>query len=174
MTTATATPPTKPAHNTKKKGLYVPEPEANPLQTQRDGRLFAIDLLMAAETTSADKSCINPTADTWAYGAGDTWRPYRSGPQFAGLAPFFFRVFRDGTEEAQRGFIAILSDVLGDDGGKLHPSEFLEYERRGLNQDFGEPGSAAPFPKGVDKNGKVMKGYDYKTWSANQKRRKGR
>lgn len=169
-TTATANP------SAKKKGLYVPEPQANPLQTQRDGRLFAIDALEACESHDGDDSCVNPIAPPWGYGVGATWEPYRKAPQWDGLAWFFFRVFREGTEDAQKGFIAILTDLLADDGVHRDAKALLEDERHGLNQDFGEPGSAAPFPKGVDNNGKVMKGHDYKAWSAKLDRKlsKGR
>lgn len=147
--------PTPPAANVVpiRPGMYVP-PEANPLQTQRDGRLYAMDVLDLLDEVDVDEAALNPVIPANAFGEGDTWKPYRSGPQPDQFYKGLSRLFKEGTEEAVKGFAAVFTAALAGDIGRSGDF-FREDERAGLNQDLGTPGSAAHPPEGV-KDGKVL------------------
>lgn len=105
----------------------------NPLQTQKDGRLFAIALLKQLErqSASADRFC------AYCIVPGDEDAAVRTKPQDPSLMLEFDKVMREGSKDAIAGFFCVMSHVLAH-GPECwtFASSFEKYERHGALEDW--------------------------------------
>lgn len=118
------------------------------LKTQKQGRLYAIAVLDRLQKAGGNDDHIacpfNPYAE-----AGDTCRVpgyWRTGPQWSGFADDVFHLFRNGSEEAQKGFLSIFTDCFA---GNVNQDLgfYRRWERKGWLQDLGKNGSEMPLPE---------------------------
>jgi hypothetical protein len=116
------------------------------LQTERDGRIFAVDALERLKNADADKATAYPyLRDANDYGSSDEIKPYRKGPQWDGFYRDLSHLLT-GTEEARKGFASIFTDCLAEDIG-FDLDVYRELEAAWLFQDFGTPGTKYQVPK---------------------------
>lgn len=137
--------------------------QSGKLETQKDGRLFAIELLQnvaALHVIGAKRiqwSAWNARTETECeYGVMSI---NRKGPQSAILKDAF-DVLYSATEEARRGFFTVFTDYLGCfmcGGYEKEPREYLKAERAGEIAEWGSvhfrnPKKAAAKIKAAEKN----------------------
>lgn len=143
----------------------------NRLQTQKDGRLFAVEVLDRLQNANADDTSAypfeNPEVDE-----RDGLVPYRKGPQWDGFYKDLSRL-KAGTDEALKGFASIVSDALAHDIG-MSLSFYRELEDAGLFLDFGTPGTKYPKPrlrtaKEIAER-KAKQDAEYRAWQEQQKK----
>lgn len=116
------------------------------LRTQKDGRLYAIEVLLRLQNVSPDNATACPFNDTGV--PGDSRNPpqyWRTGPQWPGFLEDVFHLFRNGTEEAQTGFLSLLTDCFGGEVN-MDIRFYRELEKKGYLQDFGNEGRSMPLP----------------------------
>lgn len=115
------------------------------LQTEKDGRLFAIDAMERLKNANADEAAAYPHYSSPIYSKEDV-EPFRTGPQWAGLKEDLFKIFHEGTEAAQLGFCSIVTCVVAGDIGKDMDC-YRELERAGKFLPWGTPGTKYAAPK---------------------------
>jgi len=115
------------------------------LQTERDGRLFAMDALERLKDADADEAAAYPHFSGPIHSKEDA-RPFRTGPQWPGFKQDLFRVFHEGTEAAQLGFSSIVTCVIAGDIGK-DIDHYRELERAGKFLAWGTLGTEYAAPK---------------------------
>lgn len=117
--------------------------------TQKDGRLFAVEMLeRIAETNGSDEHTAYPYASSYdpdEEAKGEVI-PFRTGPQWDQVYKDLRTVAQDMTDEALRGFATILTDALC--AQPDYPTgEYRQFEKEGKLLDFGTPGTAYPLPR---------------------------
>jgi hypothetical protein len=114
------------------------------LRTEREGRMFAVEVLERLEEADTDEACIYPYGDD--YTQGDEIKPWRKGPQWDGLQKDLFRIFHEGTEAAQLGFCSIFTGVLAGNVS-VAGTYYREMEKAGRFLPFGTPGTKYEAPR---------------------------
>lgn len=105
-----------------------PKSTRNKLRSQKDGRLFAIDLLEKIERAKTDQFCAYANHPN-GYGK------VRNGPQDETILRKFELVMYSGSPQAILGFFCVMSDFIGTaHEGYCYPSSYKEWERRGKLQ----------------------------------------
>lgn len=119
------------------------------LNTQTDGRKYAVVVLARLDNTSrrlSDAHVIcpfNPKGEL-----GNRMNPaeyFRTGPQWDGFAKDVMHLFQAGTVEAQKGFLAVLTDCFAG-AVNMDLDYYRDYERKGYLQDLGVRGDVMPLP----------------------------
>lgn len=117
------------------------------LQTERDGRIFAVDVLERLKNADANKATAYPfSPDASYYGSDETIEPYRKGPQWEGFYRDLSALVASASPEAVKGFASIFTDCLVEDIG-FDLDVYRKLEAAGLFQDFGTPGTKYQAPK---------------------------
>lgn len=127
-----------------RKGKTVAKPK---LRTEREGRIFAVDVLERLKNADANKATAYPfSPDASYYGSDETIEPYRKGPQWDGFYRDLSALVESASPEAVKGFASIFTDCLVEDIG-FNLDVYREMEAETLFQDFGTPGTKYQAPK---------------------------
>lgn len=122
------------------------------LQTERDGRLFAMDALERLQNADADEASAYPHPNGPVYASIDA-KPWRTGPQWDGFYHDLMQL-KFGTHAAVKGFACIATCALAGDIG-INIDYFRKLERAGNLLPFGTPGTKYKAPK-VQRKTKAM------------------
>jgi hypothetical protein len=102
------------------------------LETQADGRRYAIAVLTMAQDTDHDEAnCSRKVDDVL----------IRTAPQLQDIKDFVDEIYCHGSEEARKGFFAVITDamVIAGNSPPFEPrraAEYAELERKGLIEDW--------------------------------------
>lgn len=113
------------------------------LETQKDGRLFAVKVLEMLEPDRGDTAAY--PYPTTVSSEEEQRLPFHEGKQWDGFQKALFQLFREGTEAAQLGFCAVFTDAISGPG-KTDASFYRELENKGLFRDFGTTAKEYPLP----------------------------
>lgn len=111
--------------------------DPNPLETQQDGRRFALEVIRQIRDAGKIHCSAHPEE--------------QDGEQCGAVLAALVKLEREGTSQARSGFAVVLCDLLGRALDRtLVPEAFEERESRGefLRWHWGIPGETSPRPEG--------------------------